>query len=103
MIGGAGAGTEIGDYVGGASPATTQPTVATAIAGGKGSFFDNVHDSFGGDGGDPGQPGTTSVATWVPASEHNVGGAAGNAINKNGNTLTWLGGNTSPNVKGAIV
>lgn len=66
----------------------TSPTPGSADAGGAGGQFEGGLSGFA--GGAPGAPGGGS------------GGAGGNSIVLNGNSVTFLSGNTSDRVKGAI-
>ena len=78
---------------------------ASKTNGGNGqytSFFDfELQELQGGDGGDPGQTGeNASSFTTVPTNDY-LGGAAGNAINKNGYTLIVENGGA--NILGVII
>lgn len=84
----------IGSTVGGAGGATLYMFAEGSLPWG----------GAGGAGGNYGQPGASgaqgnSTLAW---SYGGTGGAAGSAILKNGNTITWLGGNNTSQVKGAV-
>jgi hypothetical protein len=94
--GGGGAGRPAGN-AGGSFQADggqyVAPGAATETAGGAGAYFVGT-GPWGVAGGAPGSPGSSSSY---------AGGAAGNAVTKQGQVLTWLSGNTTDRVKGPIV
>lgn len=84
----------------------------TAGSGGAGAQVSGEPDTRG-DGGDGGEYGAAGNAGTTPAQSTFVasqkrsgagaaGGAAGKAIELNGNSVTWLGGNNGTQVKGAV-
>lgn len=105
--GGGGAGTLAGS---GASGGTGENGAGTpgdpgsagnpnpgATGGGDGGAGGGAPASAGGPGGNPGASGTPGVGP-----DGGTGGSAGNAVALNGNAITWLGGNSSPNVEGSV-
>ncbi len=77
----------------------------TGGAGGPGGYFDAVrYAGDGGSGGGYGMPGNVGGigAPGAYNASGGVGGSAGKAINLNGNTITWTGGNNGTQVKGSV-
>jgi len=73
-------------------------TIYGGGGGGGGGGLDAGPITFpGGNGGDPGDAGVAGGGTTFPGG---AGGAAGAAVQ--GNDLTWIEGQSSPNVEGAI-
>lgn len=68
--------------------------------GGAAGVFGAEHGGNGGSGGSWGQSGDTSGASSDGA--RTGGGIAGKAVAKNGRAVTWLGGNNTTQVKGAV-
>lgn len=91
LSGGGGAGTPAG----GVAPTSAQikASSGTATTGGNGASAGSL---YSGRGGDLGKAGAGS-------SEGRAGGAAGRAVVLSGNALTWLGGNDTTRVIGAVV
>jgi len=104
--GGVGGNTGVsGDNGGGGST-----SAGTGGIGGDGTFV-SVDGGPGGNGGGygvAGVAGSSGTATGTNCSEPNAtssggsNGAAGKAVDLNGNSITWLGGNNSSQVKGAV-
>lgn len=70
-------------------------------AGGNGQGFgDNTNSDGGGGGGGWGQAGGTAQSG--EGNSVTAAGSAGKAIALNGHAVTWLGGSTSPRVRGAV-
>lgn len=92
VSGGGGAGTPAGI----ARTATYSGQNGTATTGGGGGGS-SIHR--GGKGGDLGQAGGHAVSL----DSAYAGGAAGRSVARNGHALTWLGGNDTTRVKGAVV
>ena len=82
--GGGGAGATWGDFL---------PEANDAGSGGKGGDP--------GEAGDPGEDKPGGAFYWPPGYAPKAGGAAGNAIGGKP-TITWVSGETSPNVKGSV-
>lgn len=121
--GGGGSGCQAGCGAGGGGGAGNNNGIggvpgAEPCSANKGGFGSNGTDTTGGAGGarqpsgDPnnfgGAGGNTATAgsagganACVPLAAGS-GGAAGKAINLNGNTITWISGQSSPNVKGVV-
>lgn len=101
--GGGGAGAAPGG--GGTSPAwgvsTASPGSAGSTVGGAGGVS-TTGGCNGGNGGGYGEAGSPGVAPWGGPPPGGDGGASGKAINLNGQTITWLGGNDATRVKGAV-
>jgi hypothetical protein len=83
-------------------------TAADGNRTGGGNGGDGLNDPCVGDTGQPGGAGGTHGAAGNSGSGSAAGptgsrsgGAAGKAINLNGNSVTWLGGNNGTQVKGA--
>jgi len=93
LEGGGGAGDDPGAAGGG--PSGYNGSAGTASSGGKGAVFSGTH---AGNGGNPGATGTAGNGSYGNAA----GGAAGKAIDKNGNTVTITAGNDSTRIKGAV-
>jgi hypothetical protein len=77
----------------------------TTTAGGAGVVGNT--DSYGypltgGNGGWPGESGNVGLTGFGNGHPAGAGGAPGKAINLNGQTITWLGGNDATRVKGAV-
>jgi len=73
-------------------------TIYGGGGGGGGGGLDAGPVTYdGGDGGGPGQAGVAAGGTTFPGG---AGGAAGNAVN--GNDITWIEGQSSPNVEGVV-
>lgn len=75
--------------------------------GGSGGTYDGGdragNGSSGGDWGASGSNGGTAVNTsGFAVAAATSGGAGGNAVALNGNSITWLAGNTGARVKGAV-
>lgn len=90
--GGGGGGASASSHGGGGGAAYGQRQAYDADYGGR--LTGGVGGIGGGKGGDS--------ATAGAAGSASPGGAAGNAITKNGHNITWLGGSTNPHVLGAI-
>lgn len=75
-------------------------------AGGNGGSYGLEQGGRGGDGGGWGQPGADGQAATTAANPYTrapgTAGAAGRAVRTNGHAVTWLGGNNSTQVKGAV-
>lgn len=73
-------------------------------AGGNFACVASGNEGKGGDGGGYGEDGVDGYATteWNPNFSGGSGGAAGKAVEKNGNTVYWRGGNNASQVKGAV-
>lgn len=69
-------------------------TAGTASAAGRGG---NAGGAVGGNGGNVGVAGAAGTGGFATA-----GGAAGKAIKTNGYAITWISGNNSTHVKGAV-
>lgn len=80
-----------------AGKGTTSALNGTLTSGGGPANGLNAH---GGAGGAVGMPGDGGIAM---AGLVGIGGRGGYAIQRNGHPITWLGGNDSTRVKGAIV
>lgn len=89
----------------------TAPTAGTASSAGSRGVCRATHiaanqvgDSYGGAGGGlgtSGAAGSVTVVGWQSGGT-SIGGAAGAAIAKNGNTLTITAGNDTTRIKGAV-
>lgn len=90
ITGGGGAGTPAGIAARGRNDTGRNGTATTGGAGGS---------VRSGKGGDLGQAGASSIGGNPTYS----GGAAGRSVVRNGHALTWLGGNNTTRVKGAVV
>lgn len=102
-IGGAGGAGGYNYYIYDAGdPGTSGGT--SGGGGGGGGYFDGVrHAGGGGNGGEYGTSGNTGdVGVGGVNSSAGAGGSAGKAVNLNGNTITWTGGNDATRVKGAV-
>lgn len=87
----------------------------TGGSGGAGyddcALYSNGVSGSGGAGGGYGASGTGGGCSsayceaYIPIAFYcgGAGGAAGNAITKNGNAITWISGSSSPNVLGAVL
>lgn len=104
-----GGGGQGGQGVGSQGYFTGDYCAALSIAGSVGGAGAGPNSATG--GGDYGQAGPTGLAGSATStggcppggvSGGGAGGAAGKAIALNGNTVTWLGGNNSTQVKGAV-
>lgn len=97
MSGGGGAGDVIGSK--GSTQGGSQQSLGsdgTATAGGNGG-------SWGyGNAGNGGGPGAAGTASTNCSAGNKAGGAAGKAVAENGYTATFLSGNDSTRVKGAV-
>lgn len=71
----------------------------TSAGGAPTSTVSSLSWGIGGGGGGWGEAGGAGLSDSGPAGS---GGAAGKAINLNGNSVTWLGGSASPQVRGAV-
>ena len=102
--GGGGGGQGLGGGGGFGGPglngAGANGTDGSFNAAGLGGWAYGNH-GFGGDGGGWGGNGHAGVTMDGNLGFGN-GGAAGKAVNLNGNTVTWLGGNNSTQVKGTV-
>lgn len=101
--GGQGYGTSLGGAPGTPTGLGNYSPGATGSQAGQG-LAENSPNQLGGDGGAWGSPGvfgskTSRAYNYLHTADGAVG-AAGPAVDRNGNTLTWLGGNNSANVKG---
>lgn len=79
----------------------TAGSISGAGTGGAGtSAYEGTLGTVGGNGGSWGVAGSSGGAS----SAYGVGsgGAAGKAINTNGNAITWLGGNNGTQVRGLV-
>lgn len=87
------AGTTVGGGGGLGANVSGEPTPTTGDGGDGGGY---------GEVGNPGiRPFNQALLTEVDAAG-GPGGAAGKAIDLNGNSVTWLGGNNGTQVKGAV-
>ena len=62
---------------------------------------DNISGGHGGEYGEAGLVGCYQAGAALCTQVAGNGGAAGKAVDLNGNTITWLGGNNGAQVKGA--
>jgi hypothetical protein len=97
--GGGAGGTQMGLCGAGSSPGTS----GTATGGSGGAPCPNGFGAWGGmggAGGGYGQAGSTGGTSnyFGPGA----GGAAGDAITENGHTVTWVSGDSPPNVVGSV-
>jgi len=92
MSGGGGAGYNGGN---GGSAFGYSGQSGTLDSGGGGA---DQGEYTGGSGGGPAQAGSSGSA----GCGNGAGGTGGKAILKNGNSVTWLGGNQTPQLKGAV-
>lgn len=78
--------------------------LSSGTAGLPGVAYLTYHGGTGGNGGSFGQAGAAGAAGYgsVNGTAGGAGGAAGRAIVTNGNSLTWLGGSNTAQVKGAV-
>lgn len=93
-------------------PGTDGSTGSSAAlgAGGAGGVFSGGDSAgSGGSGGDWGASGSSGSTyteaipgTYAVVNTQTSGGAGGNAVALNGNSVTWLAGNTGARVKGAV-
>lgn len=99
--------TSSGGSFGATSATGGNRTTAGSGATGETSCETNEGGTFcqtggtGGSGGDHGAAGSNG-GTGDGGVSGGAGGAAGRAVRLNGNSVTWLGGNTSAKVKGAV-
>lgn len=84
-------------------------TAGSATAGGVGAKVSSMSDatqySQGGQGGGPGAAGASGVAskgTSTATTASFAGGAAGKAIDLNGKVVTFIAGNNTTQIKGAV-
>lgn len=110
--GGGGGGQGAADSIGGSggsstfAPCPTMPSGGngTVSGAGTGGFNGTCRVGAGGNGGTWGNSGNAG-ANGNPASGGGVGGtggAGGAAVQRNGYTVTWLGGSDATHVKGAV-
>lgn len=99
--GGAGEISGTGGQPGYGPNAASAGASGTSTAGGAGGSSSTYP---GGSGGGPGESGSNGSGgpTGVGPFPGGSGGAPGKAVNLNGNTITWLGGNDATRVKGAV-
>lgn len=71
-------------------------------AGGQSGIGNGGAGGRGGDWGEAGAAGVTPANVGRQNTAAGLGGAAGRAVKLNGRTVTWLGGNNSTQVKGAV-
>ena len=78
--------------------------VGNTVGGTGGAGGGLTSGADGGDGGDGGGYGTAGSdgTQGHSGAAAGLGGGAGKAAELNGNTITWLGGSSSPNVEGAV-
>jgi hypothetical protein len=97
-----GAGGQLGGAQGAAAQNGTAGTRTGRGTGGEGGHYgNNLDGANGGHGGEYGAAGS-APAQPTGTSQGGTGGAAGKAVLLNGNAITWLGGNNTNQVKGAV-
>jgi hypothetical protein len=101
--GGGGGRSALTNSVGGSAVSATPGAAGTASAAGVGGPGVAGYSGAGGNGGDVGSAGAAGAAsTFGNNRAGGAGGAPGKAIALNGNTVTWISGNDSTHVKGAV-
>lgn len=106
--GGKGGATGTTDTTG--QTVSTNGTAGTESApGARGQHSRDIADYgatsiYGGPGGAWGEDGGDATVSYTPGAETLLGdgGLAGKAVELNGHTVTWIGGNNSTRVKGAV-
>lgn len=86
------------------SNGTAGSSAAAGSGGAGGIVFTDPKAGAGGSGGDWGAAGSAGSVKLAGAFGNGTGagGAAGNAVNMHGKSITWLGGNNGAQVKGAV-
>ena len=102
--GSAGTGNETTAYVAqeGNGNAGGTGSSSGAGSGGAGISYSPYFSGAGGNGGDWGTAGSAGGTAYATSGAATSGGAAGKAVDLNSQTITWISGNDSTHVKGAV-